>query len=186
MGDELEARVEAEPAKDESEFSSSVARDQDTDMLTQPTGSSNNKELRGQQDYHDISPSHRDVEPLTQTANSETGTTESSVDSDYILSDSLTSTDEEAEHSVGEETEHSEARKRHTNRRDYMLRLCAWMIGCIVGHGCSRYLFSSTCTTSNEFEKHRRLSHRSKLPNASSSTVITHCLLYTRKKRTRE
>ena len=76
-------------------------------MLTQPTGSSNNKELRGQQDYHDISPSHRDVEPLTQTADSETGTTESSVDSDYIPSDSLTSTDEEAEHSVGEETEHS-------------------------------------------------------------------------------
>ena len=86
MGDELEARVAAEPAKDESEFSSSVAEDQDTDMLTQPTGSSNNKELRGQQDYHDISPSHRDVEPLTQTADSETGTTESSVDSDCIPS----------------------------------------------------------------------------------------------------
>ena len=54
MGDELEARESAEPAKVESEFSSSVAEDQDTDMLTQPAGSSNNKELRGQQDYHDI------------------------------------------------------------------------------------------------------------------------------------
>ena len=102
MGDKLEAGVAAEPAKDESDFSSCAAEDQATKLLVQATGSSNNEELHGQQDRNDKSPSHRDAKPPAQAANLETGTTDSTNDNDYIPSNSLTSTDEETEHSGGE------------------------------------------------------------------------------------
>ena len=74
------------------------------------------------------------------------------------------------------------SRKRHTSRCDYMLRLLASMIGCIVDHGCIRCRISSTCTTSCESEKRRRLKHRSNPRNALSSTHITPCRLCTSKK----
>ncbi len=152
MGEEVEAKVAAEPAEDEVE-------NQDTD-----NSSSNDDELPGSDADP---PSHSDVEPLAQAGNLATGSKDRSEDSACLH-------EEETEHSdIGEETFQPVRLHATTSRFDDWLHRGPWL------HSLPYFVYMHNIM---RVRKRRRLKHRSNPRNALSSTHITPCRLCTSKK----
>jgi hypothetical protein len=164
MGDEREGRVAAEPADDDSDHSSHNAGDQANDT------SDDDEELHGDSD--------RDAEPLAQADNSGAGSTASGDDSDYLPSIHL--------HPQTETRVTAITNRTRTSQCDYMQRPLAVTAGYIADHRCIRCHTSSTCITSNDFEKRQRHKHPSKSRNVPSSTDTIHYLPCTSKEWSKE